>query len=63
MVIGCVCGQENIGLRGNHDNLLNVQVDKNYVLCHGILLALLKFRVYSGDTILDEQSKNASHTS
>ena len=49
------CGRQNIGLCGNHENLLNVQVDKNDVLCHGNLLALQKFRVYSSDSILAKQ--------
>ena len=35
-----LCGQQNISLCGNHDNLLNVEEDKDDILNHGNFLAL-----------------------
>ena len=59
------CGSQNVALRGHRDNATDLETDtfEN----HGNFWALLKFRVDSGDTVLQEHlttsSRNATYTS
>ena len=61
------CGQQNIPLRGHHDNATDVERDLLQMENHGNFRALLDFRVDAGDTILGEHlataPRNATYTS
>lgn len=50
-----LCGKQNLPLRGHRDDSTNDKDENN----SGNFLALLKFRVDSGDKILDDHFKNA----
>ena len=60
-----LCGHQNIALRGHRDNATDLEEDNLHN--HGNFWALLKFRVDSGDTVLQEHlttsPRNATYTS
>jgi len=51
------CGKQGMGLRGHRDD--NQAVEENPMGNHGNFLALLNFRVQSGDAILKDHLKSA----
>ena len=59
------CGRQNIPLRGHRDSATDLERDAPEN--HGNFWALLRFRVESGDTILEQHlstwARNASYTS
>ena len=61
------CGQQNIALRGHQDSALDVDRDVEGTRNHGNFIALLKFRIDAGDTILENDlsaaAQNATYTS
>lgn len=61
------CGRQNIALRGHRDNVVDIERDIAGSDNHGNFLALLKFRVEAGDTLLGEHlmtaARNATYTS
>ena len=52
------CGRQNVALRGYRDNATNLETDT--LDNHGNFWALLKFRVDSGDTVLQEHLATAA---
>ena len=61
------CGRQNLSLRGHRDNSTDIERDLSGSENHGNFLALLKFRVDAGDTVLGEHlassARNATYTS
>ncbi len=61
------CGKQNLALRGHRDNITDLEQDADDTTNHGNFLALLRFRVEAGDSILREHistaSRNATYTS
>ena len=61
------CGQQNIALCGHRDSALDVERAVEGTRNHGNFLALLKFRIDAGDTILENHlsaaAQNATYTS
>ncbi len=62
-----LCGRQNIALRGHRDSALDLERDVDSTVNHGNFLALLKFRIDAGDTVLDKHfstaARNATYTS
>lgn len=62
-----LCGKQNISLRGHRDNITDLEKDITDSGNHGNFLALLHFRIDSGDTVLQDHlarcSRNATYTS
>ena len=61
------CGRQNNSLRGHRDNISDLEKDITDSCNHGNFLALLHFRIDSGDTVfkdhLSRSSRNATYTS
>ena len=61
------CCTQNIPLRGNRDNMTDLEMDVSESQNHGNFWALRKFRVEAGDSVLGENlttaAQNASYTS
>ena len=61
------CGRQKLALRGHRDNSTDIERDLSGSENHGNFLALLKFRVDAGDTVLGEHlatsARNATYTS
>ncbi len=62
-----LCGRQNFALRGHRDSALDLERDVDSTMNHGNFLALLKFRIDAGDSVLDEHlstaARNATYTS
>ena len=60
-------GQQNIALRGHRDSALDVERDVEGTRNHENFLALLKFQIDAGDTILENHlcaaAQNDTYTS
>ena len=62
-----LCGRQNISLRVHRDNITDLERDITGSHNHGNFLALLNFRIDSGDTVLQDHlaksARNATYTS
>ena len=62
-----LCGRQNIPLRGHRDSATDIERDVAGIANHGNFVALLNFRIESGDTVIREHlstaARNATYTS
>jgi len=56
-----LCGRQCFALRGDKDNMTDVEQDSSNSVNHGNFWALVNFRIQSGDTVLEGHLQNASH--